>query len=320
MAVYKVPQDVEADDKLIGPFTFKQFVFIILMIGFLYMTYLAWRTNPVFTPIPLFPALFFAILGLWPRKDQPIEVYLMAIVRFWLKPRKRLWNQEGMVEHVIINAPKTEVHQYSDGLSRTEVQSRLKNLADSLDSRGWTAKNVEVQDVTRSLESQRATTDRLVMPQVLYPATPDPIDIHQSDDILDVAHNPVAQNFDALAAKATQAAKDEAISHMHQAEDVDGDVKYNPYPEMQQTKIKPLSEQNDPSPSPPPPAPAPADEPPAQAPTTTDEPPAEPAVTEQPSAAILNLAQNSDLNVSTIARQAEEQMHDVHDDETVQLH
>ena len=27
MAVYKVPQDVEADDKLIGPFSFRQFIY-----------------------------------------------------------------------------------------------------------------------------------------------------------------------------------------------------------------------------------------------------------------------------------------------------
>ncbi|NTW61726.1 PrgI family protein, partial [Candidatus Saccharibacteria bacterium] len=31
MAVYKVPQDVEAEDKLIGPFTFRQFVYLIIV-------------------------------------------------------------------------------------------------------------------------------------------------------------------------------------------------------------------------------------------------------------------------------------------------
>lgn len=28
MASYKVPQDVEADDKLIGPFSFRQFIYL----------------------------------------------------------------------------------------------------------------------------------------------------------------------------------------------------------------------------------------------------------------------------------------------------
>ncbi|TAL14698.1 hypothetical protein EPN95_02230, partial [Patescibacteria group bacterium] len=31
MAQYKVPQDVEADDKLIGPFSFRQFVYLIIV-------------------------------------------------------------------------------------------------------------------------------------------------------------------------------------------------------------------------------------------------------------------------------------------------
>ena len=30
MAVYKVPQDVEAEDKLLGPFSFKQFIFLLI--------------------------------------------------------------------------------------------------------------------------------------------------------------------------------------------------------------------------------------------------------------------------------------------------
>jgi hypothetical protein len=31
MATYKVPQDVEADDKLIGPFSFRQFIYLIIV-------------------------------------------------------------------------------------------------------------------------------------------------------------------------------------------------------------------------------------------------------------------------------------------------
>ena len=30
MATYKVPQDVEAEDKLLGPFTFRQFIYLLI--------------------------------------------------------------------------------------------------------------------------------------------------------------------------------------------------------------------------------------------------------------------------------------------------
>ena len=39
MAVYKVPQDVEADDKLIGPFGFRQFIYLLMVAG---LIALAW--------------------------------------------------------------------------------------------------------------------------------------------------------------------------------------------------------------------------------------------------------------------------------------
>ncbi len=33
MATYKVPQDVEAEDKLLGPFTFRQFIYLMVIFG-----------------------------------------------------------------------------------------------------------------------------------------------------------------------------------------------------------------------------------------------------------------------------------------------
>ena len=52
MAVYKVPQDVEAEDKLLGPFSFKQFIFLIVAIG---MIALAWGLFSVLPPLAIIP-------------------------------------------------------------------------------------------------------------------------------------------------------------------------------------------------------------------------------------------------------------------------
>ena len=325
MAVYKVPQDVEADDKLIGPFSFKQFVFILMMVGFFYMTFLAWRVNPVFSVIPLPPALFFAVLGLWPRKDQPVEVYLLALIRFWFKPHKRLWSQEGHVEHVRINVPPNIDHQYSDGMTRGEVQSRLKMLAESLDSRGWTSKNVEVQDVAGSYQVAQQYSDRLVVPQALVPATPDPIDVHSSDDILDVDNNPLAQKFDDLSRVSAQKTREQAISQMSapSSEATDNKVNFNPYPDIHQSVVNPIGSN----------APVDEDDHSGMATEPKDDRKQEignrkqegeeqnqqntSVMTPGPTPAILNLSRNDDLNISTLARQAEQSLHD---DVTIELH
>ncbi|QQR50992.1 PrgI family protein [Candidatus Saccharibacteria bacterium] len=52
MAVYKVAQDVEADDKLIGPFSFRQFIYLIIVA--ISIT-LAWGLAQLFVPLAIIP-------------------------------------------------------------------------------------------------------------------------------------------------------------------------------------------------------------------------------------------------------------------------
>ena len=69
--------------------------------------------------------IFFGALAAPIGKDQPTEVWLLARIRFFLKPRQRLWNQDGMSQLVTVTAPKKEERVLTDGLSQTEVRSRL---------------------------------------------------------------------------------------------------------------------------------------------------------------------------------------------------
>ena len=307
MAVYKVPQDVEAEDKLIGPFSFRQFIFLLILVGFVYFAYLLLRVSIVLIIIPLPFIVFFAALAFPWRKDQPTEVYLTALIHFWTKPRKRIWNQEGHVEHVQITVPKQIKHQYTDGLSNTEVRSRLHSLASTLDTGGWDSKHLGAQ-TTEPQDGGVMTvqaSDRLVMPMA-QPETSNPATaITPQDDVMDATHNPVAQNFDTLVNKATQDRKSQLIAQMQQAvseappaSDADGSPSFNPYPEMRQHVINPGG---------PPPAAPPF------APTAQPNQPVDP----EAQSAILNLANNSDLNVSTIARQAEQAMQS---GDTIELH
>ena len=107
MAVYKVPQDVEADDKLLGPFSFRQFIYLLIVAG---AGFLAWGLSRLFLPLAVLPLpiiFFFGLLALPLRKDQPMEIYMAAIVSFYLKPRRRLWVPDGIQSMVEITAPKT---------------------------------------------------------------------------------------------------------------------------------------------------------------------------------------------------------------------
>lgn len=141
MSVYKVPQDVEADDKLLGPFNFRQFIYLIIVAGCIALEIFLWGIFPGLIILPLPIIIFFGALALPLRKDQPMETYLAAVVSFYLKPNKRFWQPDG-VEHLIqISAPVNREEHLTKDLSQNEASRRLSYLADIVDTEGWAIKH-----------------------------------------------------------------------------------------------------------------------------------------------------------------------------------
>ena len=138
MAVYKVPQDVEADDKLIGPFSFRQFIYLIIVAIACAGAWGLAQVVPVLAIIPLPVILFFGALALPLRKDQPMEAYLSAVVSFYfLKSRKRFWQPDGIDSFVTIIPPKDADRILTKDLDEAEATKRLSYLADLVDTHGW---------------------------------------------------------------------------------------------------------------------------------------------------------------------------------------
>lgn len=331
MSSYKVPQDVEAEDKLLGPFSFRQFIYLIVAaIGIA----LCWGLGRLFLPLAVFPipvVVLFGLLALPLKKDQPMETYLLAILSFYIKPRKRLWQPDGVQSLVEITAPKeVEVQRVKD-ISRGEAARRLSYLADVVDSQGWSVRGVSDPEANNSMVSD-----------VYYEA-------QQTDDILD-NDNVVSRSFDQKIEQTSARRRQEAIDRMHNPApqptnpytsyteteptapasqpqqppaqpapqpqptqpqptaptESDPELTYNPYPTIRQSVVSPegnrvadyqKTKQPEPAPQPQPapakPAPQPTPEP---QPNTTSEKPVSPD--------IINLANNSDLSIQTIANEA----------------
>jgi hypothetical protein len=146
MARHTVPQDVETADKLIGFLSLKQFIFVLVGCGLLFIAYTFANVN-ILLGIPFLPFIFVAfVLGLYQRHDQPVEVFLAAWLKFKLAPKSRVWNQEGYEEHVIVTAPKKEVIDYTKGMTGQDVANKLTGLGIKLDTKGWSTKGVLSQD------------------------------------------------------------------------------------------------------------------------------------------------------------------------------
>lgn len=209
MATYKVIQDIEAEDKLLGPLSFRQFVYFLIAAFLGYLNFIALAKGFWPALIVLGPPMAFCLFFAWPwSPDQPTEVWAVARIRFLVKPRKRIWNQSGIKEFVTITAPKKIERVYTDGLSQTEVKSRLQALAHTIDSRGWAIKNASYQ--ARVVQP----TDRLIdfsnMPQEVSN-----LDLRDSDDILDEANNPTARHLSQLISASSQSRRDELIKRLN---------------------------------------------------------------------------------------------------------
>ncbi|MDZ7744468.1 MAG: PrgI family protein [Candidatus Saccharibacteria bacterium] len=373
MATYKVISDIEAEDKLLGPLTLRQFIYacIVVVSGYIAfrLIFVSWLLV-----LPLLPIMiFFGLLAFPFTKDQPAEVWLLARLRFFLKPHLRIWSQDGIQELVSVTAPKLPEKQLTKDFSQTEVKSRLRALADTIDSRGWAVKNVNV-NLTGQPSAANGASDRLVQAT----STPQPvadIDIGASDDMLDEQYNPRAQSLDKLINASGQAHRQQIVQQMKQAPQQTqepaanywfmnqpsgqpqpgyntgkGTVitpgsndqkpsnqqpttqeeqallekihksKQQPQPGSSHIKtIQPI-DQNNPNPAqttqPQPEAPNQANTP-QQA--TNEHPQTSPQKT-QPDPALLELAHNDDLNVETIARQANKHNDDDPEEVVVSLH
>ncbi len=195
MGTYKVLQDIEAEDKLLGPLTLKQFIFAIITAVFMFIAFLFAKVNIVLATPWLIPILFFGFMASPIGRDQPNDVWLAARIRFLIKPRKRHWDQSGMVELVTITAPKKAEIIRTNGLDQTQVSSRLKALSATMDSRGWAVKNLGTSPIDSFTQGGVAPNSDRLFDITTTEEVPD-VDIRATDDILDPVSNMVAHRFD----------------------------------------------------------------------------------------------------------------------------
>jgi hypothetical protein cdiviTM7_00587 len=303
MAEYKVAQDVEAEDKLIGPFSFRQFIYLIIAAV---AVALAWGLGQVFIGLAIIPLpviIFFTVLALPLRKDQPMEIYVAAIISYRLKPRKRVWSPDGIESLIEITVPKAVDEHLTKDLSQMETEKRLSYLADIADTKGWS-----IRHTTEPTPNSSMVSDQYYAAQ-------------QTVGMLD-EDGSVARKFDAMISRADQERHDRIIQNMYyQAQtqaptpqpttnqapnDNVGDTamqndehlpKFNPYPTIHQSVIQPTSQQSNTTANSP-----------IQASSTEPTKPAEPTADTSATAAsddIISLANNSGLSIAALQHEVD---------------
>ncbi|MDO4967307.1 MAG: PrgI family protein [Candidatus Saccharibacteria bacterium] len=172
MAQYKVPQDVEAEDKLLGPFTFRQFIYLLIAAAGIAGAWGLFQIFPLLALIPLPFIFFFGILALPVRKDQPMETYLAALVGFYLKPNRRVWTPGQRESTIKIIAPKKVEKSRTRDITEDEASHRLSFLANIVDTEGYAIRGeestmkdeyaAEADTIKDVLEADNPVIDRII--------------------------------------------------------------------------------------------------------------------------------------------------------------
>ncbi|HEY0948396.1 MAG TPA: PrgI family protein [Candidatus Paceibacterota bacterium] len=127
---YQVPQFIEVEDKIFGPFTLKQFVYVAGGVGLcaILLLYLPLIVG-IFLAIPV--AAFTAALAFYKINNKPFVDILEAGFNYYIGNRLYLWKKEQPQAPAAptIQAPVTPTDTQKLGLT----QGKLKDLAWSLD-------------------------------------------------------------------------------------------------------------------------------------------------------------------------------------------
>ena len=129
---FKVPQFLEIEDKIFGPFTFKEFAYLVGGGGLCFVLFKALGLLLGAIPI-LIVAAFSLTLTFYRPNGKPFINMLESMFKFSFQSKLYIWKREKMHQSKAI--PKTQAEQGGENVDRSVRlnSSKLRDLAWSLD-------------------------------------------------------------------------------------------------------------------------------------------------------------------------------------------
>ncbi len=124
---FKVPQFIDIEDKVFGPLTFKQFVYLAGGAGF---GYLSFRFLPIIIALFVGPVViaFALALAFMKYNEKPFIHVVESFIKFYSRSRLYLWHKQAPNP----NQPP-ELHSMMPNNRATLPGSKLNTLSWSLD-------------------------------------------------------------------------------------------------------------------------------------------------------------------------------------------
>lgn len=139
MGQYKVPQDVQREDKIFGPFTLRQFLTFLVgvMIGYLIFSLIK-NISDSTGPAALAGIIVFcgiAAFAVVEIQGMSLPKYTVALILYLIKPSKRIWQKDITISDMAYLPRKEEEKSLPE--NPEDFKSRLDQLSHILDTKGW---------------------------------------------------------------------------------------------------------------------------------------------------------------------------------------
>jgi hypothetical protein len=141
---YSVPQFIDVEDKVIGPLSIKQFLYILAGAGMLFVLWTIAPSIEVFL-IPAVPVLgIFLALAFFKVNGRPFTNFLSAAMQYLIRPKVLIWRREFQEQTI-----KTDVREKQKRkedkvpkVGQRVTESRLRQLSTVLDTDGGVDQSV----------------------------------------------------------------------------------------------------------------------------------------------------------------------------------
>lgn len=126
---FRVPQFIDIEDKIFGPLTFKQFIYLIGGAG---ISYVLFKYLPILGAIPLIVIVLGLALALaFVRiNNQPFVITLESAIRFFIQKKLYIWKRGKSEDDKKIS---NETKNKDEIILPSLQESKLKELSWSLD-------------------------------------------------------------------------------------------------------------------------------------------------------------------------------------------
>lgn len=132
---YSVPQFIDVQDKIIGPLTVTQFLYILGGVGTLFIFWIIAPSIQIFL-IPAVPTIgLFAALAFAKFNGRQFSAFLWSAIQYVIRPKIRWWRREFAVREVRTDLRSAKKAAPKEALVGKRVSvSHLRHLAHVLDN------------------------------------------------------------------------------------------------------------------------------------------------------------------------------------------